>query len=200
MQGIPDDDEFEQDSKRLKTEDGFPSTVPPVSLPGGMPIANPYVAPSGTYGLTPPAMFPPVGQGFPGMMSGMPMYGAPPGGGMMMPGWHGGNPMAAHGVAAAAVASVPGSTGSLFPIPTNGTGTPTAQASAPSVTPTASVPHPAPLLGTMLIYGDEDISMEEKRAELQKYRYAEDNIKDQVDRLNNPIESRLQALKPGLAY
>jgi len=46
-----------------------------------------------------------------------------------------------------------------------------------------------------LIYDDEYVSMEEKRAELDKYRYDEEKIKEQVNRLNNNIESRLSNIK-----
>jgi hypothetical protein len=46
-----------------------------------------------------------------------------------------------------------------------------------------------------LIYNDENISMEEKRAELERYRYDEEKIKEQVSKLNSNIESRLSLLQ-----
>jgi len=52
-----------------------------------------------------------------------------------------------------------------------------------------------PLSNMQLIYSDEDFSMEEKRAELEKYHYDEEKIKQQVSKLNSSIESRLFAMR-----
>jgi len=46
-----------------------------------------------------------------------------------------------------------------------------------------------------LVYDDENLSMEEKRADLEKYTYDEEKIKEQVSKLNTNIESRLSSMK-----
>jgi len=47
----------------------------------------------------------------------------------------------------------------------------------------------------ILVYSDENVSMEEKRAELQKYQFSEEKFKEQVSKLNSSIESRLSSMK-----
>eukprot|EP01097_Dermamoeba_algensis_P006077 TRINITY_DN3832_c0_g1_i1.p1 TRINITY_DN3832_c0_g1~~TRINITY_DN3832_c0_g1_i1.p1 ORF type:complete len:300 (-),score=55.33 TRINITY_DN3832_c0_g1_i1:2-901(-) len=44
---------------------------------------------------------------------------------------------------------------------------------------------------SILIYEDNEVSMEEKRAELDRYRYDESKIKQQIDKLDKSIETRL---------
>ncbi|CAG8645244.1 3568_t:CDS:2 [Ambispora gerdemannii] len=50
-------------------------------------------------------------------------------------------------------------------------------------------------ISTVLVYSDNEISPEEKRAALEKYRYSEDDIKTQVHALDLSVESRIANLK-----
>ncbi|KAG9302016.1 hypothetical protein G9A89_021060 [Geosiphon pyriformis] len=50
-------------------------------------------------------------------------------------------------------------------------------------------------ISTVLVYSDNEVSPEEKRAALEKYRYNEDDIKTLVQALDLSIESRIANLK-----
>ncbi|EXX51100.1 hypothetical protein RirG_264690 [Rhizophagus irregularis DAOM 197198w] len=47
----------------------------------------------------------------------------------------------------------------------------------------------------VLVYSDNEVSMEEKRAELEKYRYNEDQFRQQVHALDISVQSRVANLK-----
>ncbi|CAG8634286.1 3029_t:CDS:10, partial [Ambispora leptoticha] len=50
-------------------------------------------------------------------------------------------------------------------------------------------------ISTVLVYSDNEVSPEEKRAALEKYRYSEEDIKTQVHALDLSVESRIANLK-----
>jgi len=148
---------------------GFPHG-PPMMGPGpmGWPPA-PGMAPWGM----PPNMGPPMGHGTP------PAVGTPP------------SPLFPIG-GQAAMAQSPAVSPAAYG----------AQTLAPGARPSGASPiipqtqAAAAVQGQFhLIYDDETMSMEEKRAELDRYRYDEEKIKEQVSRLNYSIESRLSSIK-----
>ena len=47
----------------------------------------------------------------------------------------------------------------------------------------------------IMIYDDNDVSMEEKRALLDKYKYDEELLKEKTNQLNQSIANRLSNLR-----
>lgn len=190
---------------------GVPTTVGPpgpafaaLASPRGF-YGAPIGMPPGPYPGYPPNFgmpgYPPMMPGPPSMMSPGPMGGPllqpgiiPPGMAPVMPGMAPGQPMGAPGFNMMPpvpafqpnIASAP-PTGMVYPpaVP------PVTSSIAPSVIP------PQAAAGTPqfhLVYDDENVSMEEKRAGLIKYRHDEQN-KEKFHRMDNSIESRLAALE-----
>jgi hypothetical protein len=168
----------------LQMPPGGPMPLPQGPLPMGVP---PLVGGPGMPPMAPPFGIPrPMGPGPMGMP--VPMWGGP---NPQMP-WMG-PPINAPPVTSPAAMGTPAP---LFPVgasPTTamGAGAPVGGFGVQS--PRLGVPAAAPQ--GQLIYDDENMSMEEKRAELDKYRYDEEKIKEQVNRLNTSIESRLSNMK-----
>ncbi|CAB4394191.1 unnamed protein product [Rhizophagus irregularis] len=52
----------------------------------------------------------------------------------------------------------------------------------------------------VLVYSDNEVSMEEKRAELEKYRYNEDQFRQQVHALDISVQSRVANLKGRVVF
>ena len=72
-----------------------------------------------------------------------------------------------------------------------------ARAAAPVTTEEVSAPVKVALAKksvdkSAFVYADDDVSMEEKRAGLDKYRYDEESIKNQLSSLDAAIQARLQ--------
>jgi len=61
--------------------------------------------------------------------------------------------------------------------------------------PSAGLDQTAAQNQVFLVYNEEMKSMEEKRAELERYWFDEDQMKLKVSRLNSAIESRLGSIK-----
>jgi len=182
MQGVPEGEEWlEQSNKRPKTAAAQPAPAPTptvVTYPGqpgygypqqggfprpgmpGMPM-NPYGAPPGYFpGQNPYGAPPPMGAPLFPVQGGPPRPGFPPGG-----------------------APPAGSPGAYPPQQT-----PVAPPGAP--VPPAGQPAPGPAQGqkVYLVYDDEQVSMEERRAELPQYRFDDTaRIKSQL----LAVESRL---------
>lgn len=163
-----------------------PYGAPPMGYPPfmGAPGMPPYYPPPG-YGMPPgPMGMPPMGPGMPhmpgpGMPPGMPPMG--PGMGIPPPGY--GMPPGPMGMPPAGPAQplfpIAGAQSQGYPYPT-----PTQQ---PAPTEKAE-----PQFN--LIYDDEDVSMEERRAKLEKYTYSAEKIKAQVNKLDQSIESRITSI------
>lgn len=198
MEGIPDniDEEQPYEAKRLKT-DTTPASPPPLITPV-IPPNLPGIAPSSIPTQAVPPPLPPAYQGYPMPMP--PMYGAPPmgpGWGMphMAPGW--GMPPANPWMGGAPMGYPPAPV--MPPTPPGIGSYPSPKATTPPHTTLASSSSQPTNPQMILIYDDEDVSMEEKRAELETYRYDEEKIKEQVSKLNSSIESRLSSIK-GFSY
>mmetsp|Transcript_27277 Transcript_27277/g.68474 ORF Transcript_27277/g.68474 Transcript_27277/m.68474 type:complete len:303 (-) Transcript_27277:27-935(-) len=192
------------------------STVPVQPLVAGLPPTVPLNAAPFTHGAPPgiPGMMvpPPHMMGH-GMMPhahgmpGMPFYGQPPFLGAPPPhmmhrmGQPGMPPPPQHwnpNMRWVAPGNFPGQhappPGSSFPPSMNGsTGSAQTPASAPASAPTSaalSQPRPA-----HLVFNDEELSMEEKRAQQSRYRYDDEALREEADSLDAAIESRLMAMR-----
>lgn len=190
MEGIPEEEDLsESDPKKQKTTGGDSIPVAPIGGSPAYPPPNAYAPPAyPPMGYAPPPgypMWPPPGQWAPPMgyppAPGAP-YGAPP----LMPGMMPGGmpPAPAYGAYGAPMMSA-------TPYGAQPPYVPAASTAAPAATAAAVPAAPAQ---TNLIFDDPELSMEEKRAELEKYRYDEQKIKAQVSKLDQTIESRLSSL------
>jgi len=203
MEGIPDENGIGEPNLDSNPFASGPALVLP---PGVPPIpAMPSSMMGGQMGQ----------MGMPPPMMGQPMMGGPPpffpGGGLMPNPW--GPPMGGPPPILGANPpplfpiniGIPSPSSGSAPIVSPGSGpflprTPTS-APSPMISPVAMAPSLAPVLNNgqfHMVYDDENVSMEEKRAELEKYRYNEEKIKEQVTKMNSNIESRLSSMK-GLA-
>jgi len=188
---------FEPDAKRAKLDLG----EQPDQQTTGQPQAFPPYPHASPYGVPPP-----YGQGYPphgyppyGAPQGYSPYGAPPGA-SGPPGYPSAYPPpggAPPGYPAGAQPAYPGANSygapyaPLFPIQ------PTDSSSA------ASASGPAPGSGSptngeeniVLVYDDaDDLSMEERRAMLERYNYNKEKVQRQVGELDAQIASRLSGL------
>jgi len=213
MEGIPDGDEDDNPAKKLKTDStpllptpgsvpGFPGAVPPYMQPGytqqwgfaqqapppqsGATITSPPMAAPRPAPLFPiqPGLPPPMP-----VMPGLPQtatfasgpshhaHGGPPSptsfsfAGTSM---HGAPP---HAIQSLATQHVP------LPLPN--------QTLPPNLAPQQLNAQPP---NTYLVYDDENNSMEEKRAEHPRYRYDEERIKQQMNKLDQSIEFRVSQI------
>lgn len=206
MEGIPDGEEEDSPNKKLKTDStpllptpgtpGFPGAVPPYMQPGysqqwgfaqqapppqsGATITSPPMAPR-------PAPLFPIQPGIPPPMPVMP--------GMAQPAPFATGP--SHHVPG----GPPSPTAFNFaPPPLHGAPhalPPHASQHIPLPHPNQPLPsqqHPSQPPNTSLIYDDEITSMEEKRAEHPRYRYDEEKIKQQMNRLDQSIEFRVSQI------
>jgi len=184
MEGIPEDGGLSLE----KLDSLITTPMPPLITPNGpMPPILPTSAVSNPIGG------PPILMG--GTLQPPPMMGGmwPPPGPPNMP-W--GMTPPTMGTPPSPLFPIGGQMGTT-PIPSPGSFVPPARTNVTSPLGGSTIP-PAPL-GAMgqfhLVYDDEHISMEEKRAELERYRYDEEKIKEQVSKLNSSIESRLSSMK-----
>jgi len=167
MEGIPDEDSLDHYSKRVKAESAEPPTpIAPMmpAMPGS--IAPPAPLPPSMAAYFPPSQLMPMSMGY--GMPPMPMYGVPSVGWQQPPMQQWGNQQW-------------GQPGQQF----------MGMHGYPPTSPTHSQKFPTGSNQGVLVYGDENTSMEEKRADLDKYRYDEEKIKEQLSKLNSTIESRL---------
>jgi len=215
MEGVPDDDDDTGESakKKQKLEANallpFPGFPPPVLtglVPGvGPGIGGPFMGlPPGNFAG--PLKFPTLPPNWKGppppIPSGpLPPYGGvppgPPGHGMIHPPMPHLPPQQYHQT----TSTLPQQP--LFPIHNggqnvNGLGTvPTSTPNTPHVS--GQYPHPSSQTQTQkptlyLVYDDEEFSMEEKRAQLDKYSYSIEKIQAKVDELDRSIETRISSI------
>ncbi|KAJ1982724.1 hypothetical protein H4R34_001599 [Dimargaris verticillata] len=208
MEGIPPEDMMARqqslnggDAKRPRTDAGPGTSMPPgmhsqpMMPPGAM---NPYAMPH-MYPMPPPHHMMPHAP-YPYPMPPQP-WGYPP---------HSPYGMPPHPYAAAAPPSHPAAPvvpqSAASPITATPTTTSAAEASsAPAGTGTTPSHPPAELpapkatsavdKSVRLLYPDSDLSVEEKRAALDKYAYDVETIHAQAQQLDSVIESRLAELK-----
>ncbi|KAJ1971902.1 hypothetical protein H4R35_004987 [Dimargaris xerosporica] len=207
MEGIPPEDLMAHqqslnggDAKRPRTDTGAGSSLPP-GIPGQpmMPpgAMSPYAMPH-MYPMPPPHMMPHAPYPYP--MPPQP-WGYPP---------HSPYGMPPHPYAAAAPPSHPTAPAVPHSAALPATATPTAASagevsSTPVGTDTTSSHRPTELStpkaasavdqSVRLMYPDSDLSVEEKRAALDKYAYDIETIHVQAQQLDSVIESRLAELK-----
>jgi len=190
MEGIPDENGIIPNENNPVDPSSLTNINPPV---GTTPNQNQPGIP-----ITPPSLLTqPILGGPPPPILGMP---PPPWVSQGLPPW-GMNQMAGPPLMNPSLGPPPSNP--LFPIH-NSPGIP--QMTSPSFRPPPITPiispigHPPPVMPINvgqfhLVYDDENNSMEEKRAELERYRYDEERIKEQVSKMNSSIESRLSSMK-----
>lgn len=212
MEGIPEEDEngnpILPDAKKQKT-DAMGLFSPLIIPPGAASLLAPSSAPVPPPGVAPFVPAPPMApMGYPYPMPvppnmGGPMHGAwmppMPGAAPWMPPVPGANPLSpsVSNNPLAPVFGVHGLQPGMIPRKFPNRDHSNIGLAIPNASVTSAQPAAPPEY--VLIYEDEVYSMEEKRAQLPKYRYDEDKIKEQVNKLDSTIESRLSNIK-SLAY
>ncbi|PRP85995.1 hypothetical protein PROFUN_05766 [Planoprotostelium fungivorum] len=213
MTGIPDDEEAGVepiDSNKKQKTDSTPAALSPAQAAPRITPPVPFSGPPPVTGGPGPAI-PPPNFGYP-PMGGFPMYPPPMQG--MGPGYPYPPPMMPQGMPPGPPIPIGPPMGMPPPgVPPGGLlyppSVPPPYASSMAPLPPPVVPF-APITGvekvgvsatpavntpqTILVYDDEMVSMEEKRATLIKYRQNDDSIKEKLNRMDNSIESRLAVL------